>query len=75
MLNILWKQGMDRKKGMLVVEGVFAEPSAPASAWPAIASALSSLASLAGGDSVTFTGPMPRVWACTNTAVGGCVPA
>jgi uncharacterized protein YcaQ len=54
---------MDRKKRTLVVEGVYAEDSAPASAWPSIAAALTSLASFAGGDSVTFTGPMADVWA------------
>jgi uncharacterized protein YcaQ len=53
---------MDRKKRTLVVEGVYAEPSAPADAWPSIEVALSSLASFAGGDSVTVTGPMPAMW-------------
>jgi uncharacterized protein YcaQ len=53
---------MDRKKRTLVVEGVYAEPSAPADAWPSIEVALSLLASFAGGDSVTVTGPMPAMW-------------
>jgi uncharacterized protein YcaQ len=54
---------MDRKKRTLVVEGVYAEDAAPASAWPSIAAALTSLASFAGGDSVTYTGPKADVWA------------
>ncbi len=37
---------VDRRRGVLVVEGVFAEPGAPSD--PALASAIESLASFAG---------------------------
>ena len=53
----------DRKRGVLVVEGVFAEPDAPADAGPEIAAALQSLATLAGAGVVSVTGPVPAPWA------------
>jgi uncharacterized protein YcaQ len=52
---------MDRRRGVLVVEGVFAEESAaalPEGVLPegSVAAALGSLAAFAGGGSVSYTG-------------------
>ena len=47
---------VDRKSGVFVVEGMYAEPGAPAD--PALPAALESLASFAGAGSVSYTGPM-----------------
>jgi uncharacterized protein len=44
----------DRKSGVLVVEGMYAEPGAPLD--PALPAALASLASFAGVGSVSFAG-------------------
>ena len=66
----------DRKRGVLVVEGVFAEPDAPADAGPEVAAALESLAAFVGAgagleagagagpvsESVSVTGPVPAMW-------------
>ena len=49
---------MDRRRGELVVEGVFAEEgSAGSMADPSVAAAIESLASFAGAGSVRYTGP------------------
>jgi len=45
----------DRKSGVLVVDGMYAEPGVPAD--PALAAALESLASFAGVVSVSYAGP------------------
>jgi uncharacterized protein YcaQ len=47
---------MDRRRGELVVEGVFAEESAGALPEGSVAAALGSLAAFAGGSSVSYTG-------------------
>jgi uncharacterized protein YcaQ len=54
---------MDRRRGVLVVEGVYAEDGAPADAGQAIATAISSLAAFAGGSSVSYQGPVCERWA------------
>jgi uncharacterized protein len=46
----------DRKNGMLVVEGMYAEPAAPPD--PDLAPALAALASFAGVGSVSLPGPV-----------------
>ncbi|MGH3202097.1 MAG: winged helix-turn-helix domain-containing protein [Streptosporangiaceae bacterium] len=46
---------VDRKSGVLLVEGLYAEPGAPPE--PALPAALESLASFAGVGSVSYTGP------------------
>ena len=46
---------VDRKSGVLVVEGMYAEPGAPSD--PTLLAALESLASFAGVGSVSYTGP------------------
>jgi uncharacterized protein len=45
----------DRKSGVLVVEGIYAEPGAPLD--PALSAAIQSLASFAGAASVSYAGP------------------
>jgi uncharacterized protein len=47
---------VDRKSGVLVVEGMYAEPGAPPD--PALPAAVESLASFAGAVSVIYAGPM-----------------
>ena len=50
---------MDRKRGELVIEGVFAEDACAGSMAAApVAAAIESLASFAGADSVRYTGPV-----------------
>jgi uncharacterized protein YcaQ len=46
----------DRKSGVLVVEGMYAEPGAPSD--PALSAALESLSSFAGAASVSYAGPV-----------------
>jgi uncharacterized protein len=46
----------DRKKNVLVIEGMYPEPGAPPD--PALPAALGSLASFAGADAVSYTGPV-----------------
>lgn len=53
---------MDRRRGVLVVDGVFPEQEAPVSCGPLIAEAIRSLASFAGARSVSYTGPMWDPW-------------
>jgi uncharacterized protein YcaQ len=49
---------MDRRRGVLVVEGVFVEEgSAESMADPSVAAAIESLASFAGAGSVCYAGP------------------
>jgi uncharacterized protein len=54
---------MDRRRGVLVVEGVFAEDGASAGAGPAVAAAVESLAAFAGARSVSYAGPVWQPWA------------
>jgi hypothetical protein len=44
----------DRRRGVLVVEGVFADPRAPSD--PAVAAAIETLALFAGAGSVNYSG-------------------
>jgi uncharacterized protein YcaQ len=53
----------DRKAGVLRVEGVFAEPGAPASAGPAIARTARNLAKWLGTKEVSYSRRVPSVWA------------
>jgi uncharacterized protein len=53
---------LDRRHGVLEVEGVFAEDGAPADAAPAIAGAIESLAAFAGARSVRYAGPVWDPW-------------
>ena len=48
---------VDRKSGVLTVEGMYLEPGMAPD--PALPTALESLASFAGADSVRYTGPAP----------------
>jgi uncharacterized protein YcaQ len=52
----------DRKAGVLRVEGVFAEPGAPASAGPGIARATRKLARWLGTKEVCYSRRVPPVW-------------
>ena len=52
----------DRKAGVLRVEGVFAEPKAPAGAGPGIASALRRLAKWLGAEEIAYSRKIPRIW-------------
>jgi uncharacterized protein len=54
---------MDRRRGMLMVEGVFAEDGAPPGAGPAVAGAVKSLAAFTGARSVCYAGPVWQPWA------------
>ena len=54
---------MDRRRGELVIEGMFAEESADPGSWPedalppgSVAAAIGSLAAFAGGGSVIYSG-------------------
>ncbi len=47
----------DRRQGVLVVEGVFAEPGAPSD--PELGRAIESLAAFAGANSVSYARPGP----------------
>jgi uncharacterized protein YcaQ len=51
----------DRKAAVLRVNAVYAEPSAPADAWPAVHSAIDDLAAWLGADRVTLP-RLPRPW-------------
>jgi uncharacterized protein YcaQ len=53
---------MDRRRGRLVVNAVHPEPGAPASAGPAVATALKELAAFLGADEVELRQPPPKVW-------------
>ena len=52
----------DRKTGVLRVLGVFAEPGAPASAGPGIASATRRLAKWLGATDVVYSRTVPTIW-------------
>jgi hypothetical protein len=53
---------LDRTTGRLVVHAIHAEPGAPASAAPAVATALGELASFLGATGVDLRQPPPAVW-------------
>jgi uncharacterized protein YcaQ len=52
---------MDRKAGVFRVNAVYAEPDAPADAWPAIEAAIDELAEWLGATAVTLP-TLPPVW-------------
>jgi uncharacterized protein YcaQ len=53
---------LDRAAGRLVVNAIHAEPEAPASAGPAVATALQELATFLGATGVDLRQPPPQVW-------------
>jgi len=53
----------DRRKGTLSINGVWAEPGAPAGAGPAIRTTLDALAGWLGADEVVVGRRVPRLWA------------
>jgi uncharacterized protein YcaQ len=53
---------LDRKAGVLRVNGVFAEPGAPASAAPGIAGAVRRLAKWLGAGEVSYSRRVPSIW-------------
>ena len=52
----------DRTAGQLVVNAIHAEPGAPVSAGPAVATALQDLAAFVGATGVDLRQPPPQVW-------------
>ena len=52
----------DRKAGVLRVNGVFAEPGAPASAGPGIARTARSLAKWLGAKEISYSRRVPSIW-------------
>ena len=52
----------DRKREVLGVNGVWAEPDAPAGAGPSVRAAIDELAAWLGARDVTFGGTMPTMW-------------
>jgi uncharacterized protein YcaQ len=52
----------DRRRGVLHVNAVFAEDGAPASAGPAVATAIRELAGWLGAQDIAFTKRMPASW-------------
>ncbi|MDX1613917.1 MAG: crosslink repair DNA glycosylase YcaQ family protein [Candidatus Promineifilaceae bacterium] len=53
---------MDRKRGELQVNGVYAEPDAPPEAGPAIRAALGELAGFLEASTVSYGQPPPTIW-------------
>ena len=53
---------LDRATGRLVVHAIHAEPDAPASAGPAVATALGELAGFVGASGLDLRQPPPEVW-------------
>jgi uncharacterized protein len=53
---------LDRATGRLVVHAIHAEPDAPASAGPAVATALGELAGFVGATGLDLRQPPPEVW-------------
>lgn len=58
----------DRKERVLRVNGVWAEPGAPAAAGASIASSIRDLAAWLGAREIAFAGPMPSMWRRTLRA-------
>jgi uncharacterized protein YcaQ len=52
---------LDRKRGVLNVNAVYAEPHAPADAWPAVRAAIDELAAWIGAGEVVLP-PLPAPW-------------
>jgi uncharacterized protein len=52
---------LDRKRRVLTVNAVYAEPHAPAKAWPAVSRAIEELAAWIGADEVKLP-PLPPPW-------------
>ena len=52
---------LDRKRGVLTVNAVHAEPHAPAAAWPAVRRAIDALAAWIGAEEVVLP-PLPPPW-------------
>ena len=52
---------MDRKRGVFTVNAVYAEPDAPADAWPAVSAAIHELGAWLGAAEVRLP-PLPSVW-------------
>ena len=52
----------DRKTGVLRVNGIFAEPGAPASAAPGIAAAVRRLGKWLGADEIVYSRRVPAMW-------------
>jgi uncharacterized protein len=52
---------LDRKRRLLTVNAVYAEPKAPAGAWPAVNRAIEELAAWIGADAVVLP-PLPEPW-------------
>jgi uncharacterized protein YcaQ len=52
---------LDRKRRVLTVNAVYAEPKAPAGAWPAVSRAIDELAAWIGADEVKLPG-LPAPW-------------
>ncbi|GGQ12615.1 winged helix-turn-helix domain-containing protein [Streptosporangium pseudovulgare] len=52
----------DRRAAVLTVEGVYAEPDAPASAAEPVAEAVAALAAFLGARTITYGGPVPDAW-------------
>lgn len=53
---------LDRRRGVLGIENVFAEEDAAEEAGPRIAGAVAGLAGFAGATAVEYTGAVPAVW-------------
>ncbi len=52
----------DKATATLHIQGVWAEPDAPADAGPAIASTIADLARWRGAGEIVHEGPVPAVW-------------
>ncbi|MEU9834574.1 crosslink repair DNA glycosylase YcaQ family protein [Streptosporangium sp. NPDC048047] len=52
----------DRRSAVLTVEGLYAEPDAPASAAEPVAEAVAALAAFLGARTITYGGPVPDAW-------------
>ncbi len=53
----------DRRRGVLEIRGIWAQPRAPAAAGSDIAQALCELAGWLGASEINFGSPLPRAWA------------
>ncbi|MFI5611116.1 winged helix-turn-helix domain-containing protein [Amycolatopsis sp. NPDC051903] len=52
----------DRRTGVFQIEGVYAEPGAPASAAKAVGHAVTALATFVGANRIDYAGPVPDLW-------------
>ncbi|MEU4674668.1 crosslink repair DNA glycosylase YcaQ family protein [Amycolatopsis sp. NPDC023774] len=53
---------LNRRKGVLEIEGVYSEPSAPANAAKGVSHAITELATFLGATRIDYTGPVPDQW-------------